>query len=276
MTYIYNAMRAMCAQYRVYALSTTTNLLALMFPLIPLMMVCVDHGDGAKGFDDGLFVSLIWHHFPIVFVAFALVLGIDYINEEKTRGTRQNIKKMQAHGFNLRKVVAYTLWNLSAAIFATDVVFYYIVGVRTISFNEYSILSVVRGVLTALLTDIVFYYAHYALHHLLASLHVMHHCCTDSTGISAFMFQPPDFIIEFIPVLSVVAFVDYLHHDPYATAVAFTVLEIWYVLGHDQGWGLAHYKHHQLIATNYCIYFPARTQQLDQTDYLLPFQSHAR
>lgn len=116
---------------------------------------------------------------------------------------------------------------------------------------------VLKIILTLIIIDIYFYFAHKQLHETEtgAKIHLMHHCsfyCSVSMGL---IFHPLDFLIEFgSPNIVLILFYYLLGQDTSFLIYTGCIILGWYAAEHDERIRLHHYYHHVSCDGDYFVY----------------------
>eukprot|EP00697_Spironema_sp_BW2_P016529 gnl/Spiro4/779_TR425_c0_g1_i1.p1 gnl/Spiro4/779_TR425_c0_g1~~gnl/Spiro4/779_TR425_c0_g1_i1.p1 ORF type:complete len:282 (-),score=101.43 gnl/Spiro4/779_TR425_c0_g1_i1:103-948(-) len=125
---------------------------------------------------------------------------------------------------------------------------------------HFDLALVLRVSVAYALADLSFYFLHRCMHRHAPAMHLLHHCCLQPTFTSNLVFAPHDFLAEFgVPVGVAMALLLtplFGQYDPFAFFVASEMMFIHYTVDHDPLWGLAHYRHHTHVSSQYYVYYP--------------------
>jgi sterol desaturase/sphingolipid hydroxylase (fatty acid hydroxylase superfamily) len=104
-------------------------------------------------------------------------------------------------------------------------------------------------------SEVGFTTGHLLIHTKLAKYHVMHHCCTNPSYTSSYIFHPLDILVEFgLPVAIIMPLNDLLFQDHFAAVLGISVIALWYTMDHDYMLQLPHFNHHRYINRAYNAY----------------------
>ena len=108
-------------------------------------------------------------------------------------------------------------------------------------------------------SEMLFYLGHRLMHThpTLVKYHVLHHCSTNASWNTNFLFHPIDLAVEFAGpvVVGVLGTHYYLWNQDQATLViTLLIVLIWYACDHDEHLNLYHIEHHSKCDSLYAIY----------------------
>lgn len=167
---------------------------------------------------------------------------------------KNNLVTLKQHGYSEVIVWCTIAFNLVASEALVGLIYYYsgpgLDGTASIWVPLKIIVNMTVG-------ELFFTSAHMWLHYteMGSRLHLMHHCCKDSSWSTNLIFHPIDVAIEFSgPILSALAMHFFVWNDDTTLFITIGVLHLWYALGHSALLHLPHVDHHTYCDTMFSIY----------------------
>jgi sterol desaturase/sphingolipid hydroxylase (fatty acid hydroxylase superfamily) len=196
-------------------------------------------------------------HALIIGIGF-LLHGIDFLISDRAW---KNLEQVWLNGYSKPVVIFYQIYNLATYQLSWIIMTHMVLkdeSLNKIPINWRLDASLVMIVVASLaIADVYFYWSHSWLHKskLGANLHLLHHCCSDTTFSTGLCFNPLDLNIEFTGPVLVPFIVYYFLRDPCALMVTSCMIIFWYGASHD-GYLLQiqHSNHHRYCDNSYAIY----------------------